>query len=434
MGVRVIRIIKQITRDNAFDWTVTALKTVSDVSPIPPLTAAANVVLSILQIISDVKTNRQGCNRLARRATGLLVLLQTRMEGKKAPKSLLDDIHEFEGTLSSIYEYMCRLSQMNPIRRGLEKAKIQDELIQHEQELSWAEGRFQLSSFIEMRCVLGAPNAASSNTPARIPDQDQDVITNTIGSPGASSSLGWSPFHSPVTRYEVVKRSSGHVGSPLPANAVYTEEEEFLANMSGDTDEFGFRNYHQSDVIIGKANRKAIGWFSGTSAADVCGRKATIKRYDEEENRALKEWVRDIKILRNLHHGNLPQIIGYSDRKTPTPFILLASVQNRDLDSVMRSVLTTGSLADCAKMILRTYRDVASAIAHAQRQLSLSEVDVHHFIDVRYPMAFTWRLFILHQDATYGVNNDNHIIVGLPPPAERLGVTYHRSFRQSVMQ
>ncbi|KAI0288478.1 hypothetical protein BC826DRAFT_1037868 [Russula brevipes] len=87
--------------------------------------------------------------------------------------------------------------------------------------------------------------------------------------------------------------------------------------MSGDTDEFGFRKYHQSDVIIGNANRKAVGWFSGTSAADVCD---TIGG-----NRTLKEWVRDIKILRNLHHGNLPQIIGYSDRKTPTPFILLAS-------------------------------------------------------------------------------------------------------------
>jgi len=97
-----------------------------------------------------------------------------------------------------------------------------------------------------------------------------------------------------------------------------------------------------------------------------------------------------VSFSETLHgsHGNLPQIIGYSDRKTPTPFILLASVQNRDLDSVMRSVLTTGSLADYATMILRTYRDVASAIAHVQQQLSLSEADVHHFIDVRYPMTF----------------------------------------------
>jgi hypothetical protein len=52
MAVGVIRIIKRTVRDNAFDWTVTALKTVSDVAPIPPLTVATKVVLSILQIIS----------------------------------------------------------------------------------------------------------------------------------------------------------------------------------------------------------------------------------------------------------------------------------------------------------------------------------------------------------------------------------------------
>ncbi|KAI0288497.1 hypothetical protein BC826DRAFT_1107713 [Russula brevipes] len=389
MAVRVIRIIKQITRDNAFDWTVTALKTVSDVSPIPPLTAAANVVLSILQIVSDVKTNRQGCIRLAQWAMDLLVLLQSRMEGKQdAPKSLLDDIDEFEGTLSSIYEYMCRLSQMNRIRRGLEKAKIQDELTQHEQKLSRAERRFQLSSSIEMRYAVGAPSAASSNTPPRVPDQDQDDVTNTIGSPGVSSSLGWSPFDSPMTRSEVVKRSCGHVGSPLLANAVYTEEEEFLANMSGDTDEFGFRNYHQSDVIIGKANRKAVGWFSGTSAADK----------DPDTFHSVGKWyILDISLW----------VIWLIDR---------VAVQNRDFDSVMRSVLTTGNLADCAKMILRTYRDVASAIAHAQRRLSLSEADVHYFID----------------NASYGVSNDNHMIVGLPPPREGC-VTYCRGLEESLL-
>ncbi|KAI0289122.1 hypothetical protein BC826DRAFT_636167 [Russula brevipes] len=426
MAVKVIRIINHITRDNAFDWTVTALKTVSNVSPIPPLTAATNVVLSILQIVSDVKTNRQGCIRLAQRATDLLVFLQSRMEGKKdAPKSLLNDIHEFEGTLSSIHKFMYQLSQMNRIRRGLEKAKIQDELIQHEQKLSGAERRFQLSSSIEMRYVLGAPSAASSNTSPRLPDQDQDVVTNMIGSPGASSSLGWSPFDSPVTRSEVLKRSCDHVdalelrsGSPLPATAVYTEEEEFLTSMSGVTDEFGFRKYHQSDVIIGKMNYKAVGWFSGTSEADVCGRETTIKRYDGEEGLTLKEWVRDIKMLRNLHHGSLPQIIGYSDRTTPTPFILLTSVQNRDLRPIMRSALTTQSLADCATMILRTYRDVASAIAHVQRQLSLSEDDTHHFI----------------KRATYGVSNDNHVILGLPPPRKGWRVITCRSLETSLLK
>jgi hypothetical protein len=116
-----------------------------------------------------------------------------------------------------------------------------------------------------MRYVLGAPSSASSNTPPRLPDQEQDVVTNTIGSSEASSSLGWSTFYSPVTRSEVLKRPCDHIGSsvsffasvvieahsdalelrpgsPLPATAVYSEEEEFLANMSGDTNDFGVRS------------------------------------------------------------------------------------------------------------------------------------------------------------------------------------------------
>jgi hypothetical protein len=52
MAVSIIRIIKRTARDNGFDWTVTALKTLSDVAPIPPLTVATKVILSILQIIS----------------------------------------------------------------------------------------------------------------------------------------------------------------------------------------------------------------------------------------------------------------------------------------------------------------------------------------------------------------------------------------------
>lgn len=71
--------------------------------------------------------------------------------------------------------------------------------------------------------------------------------------------------------------------------------------------------YHQSDVIVRKANREAVGWFAGTSEAQAGGQKATIKRYEGQKDVALKQWVRDIKTLRNLHHENLPQLIGYSE-------------------------------------------------------------------------------------------------------------------------
>ncbi|KAI0288481.1 hypothetical protein BC826DRAFT_1037908 [Russula brevipes] len=103
------------------------------------------VVLSILQIISDVKTNQQGCILLVQRTIGMLVFLQKHMEGKRdAPQSLLDDIREFEDTLRSIHKFMFQLTKMNSFRRGLEKSRIQDELLQHEQKLNESERRFQV--------------------------------------------------------------------------------------------------------------------------------------------------------------------------------------------------------------------------------------------------------------------------------------------------
>jgi hypothetical protein len=39
---------------------------------------------------------------------------------------------------------MFQLTKMNSFRRGLEKSRIQDELLQHEQKLNEAERRFQV--------------------------------------------------------------------------------------------------------------------------------------------------------------------------------------------------------------------------------------------------------------------------------------------------
>ena len=112
--------------------------------------------------------------------------------------------------------------------------------------------------------------------------------------------------------------------------------------------------------------------------------------------------MRDIKALRNLQfvltrffvafvanprhvsHENLPQMLGYSNGKTQTPFILLAGgmystflrlrwlvdleiVQNRALDLVMQSVLTTRSLVDCASLILRTVSIIMGYVRHLYR-------------------------------------------------------------------
>lgn len=96
-----LRAVRRSTRDNALNWVVTTTQIAANVSamlPFPPTMAAATLLLSILQIINDIKANQQECLRLAHRAAHLLTALGRRMEGKwdDAPQSLLENIREFE--------------------------------------------------------------------------------------------------------------------------------------------------------------------------------------------------------------------------------------------------------------------------------------------------------------------------------------------------
>lgn len=120
--------------------------------------------------------------------------------------------------------------------------------------------RRQVSSLIEIHYAIGAMSGASSSNPSRI--TDGDVVLSPVESSEVLSSLGDATLKSSVSNFEVVKRSCGSAESshssftlieadseapepesesPSPATPVLTEEEEFLANLSGDTDEFGVR-------------------------------------------------------------------------------------------------------------------------------------------------------------------------------------------------
>ncbi|KAH9017393.1 hypothetical protein EDB85DRAFT_2294882 [Lactarius pseudohatsudake] len=424
-----LRAVRRSSGNNALDWVLTSSQIAANVSamlPFPPTMAAATLLLAILQIVNDIKANQQECLRLAHRAARLLTALGRRMEGKwdDAPESLLENIREFEVTLLSIRDFMLRAAQTKWIGRFMAKSSIQDALLRYEEQLRDAAMSFQLASLIEIHYAIG-----SSTKSLRI--TGEDIVMSPVEFPEpllsqlsmSESTVSTFDFVDQNTRCsrESTESSFTFVEADLealvtdsesqtPAIPEPTEEELFLSDLSGETDEFGFRRYHQSDVIVRKANRKAVGWFAGISEAQAGGQKTTIKRYEGQKDVALKQWVRDIKTLRNLHHENLPQLIGYSDGKAQTPFILLASVQCRDLASAMRSALTTRGLADCACLILKTYREIFSAIAHAQQQLSLSENEAQDFID----------------HATYSVDSDNNVIVGLP--ALREGWVTARSY------
>ena len=116
---------------------------------------------------------------------------------------------------------------------------------------------------IEIHYAIGAMNGASSNVNApRI--TSGDVVTSPIESSETLSSLGGSTLECSVSSFEVVKQPYGSTESllssftlveadpealepgpesPPDATPIPTEEEEFLAGMCGDTDEFGVRLY-----------------------------------------------------------------------------------------------------------------------------------------------------------------------------------------------
>ncbi|KAI9435458.1 hypothetical protein H4582DRAFT_2079564 [Lactarius indigo] len=385
-----LRAVRRSSGNNALDWMLTSSQIAANVSamlPFPPTMAGGDTPpRHSFKSSTTSKPNQQECFRLAHRAARLLTALGRRMEGKwdDAPESLLENIREFEVTLLSIRDFMLGVAQTKWIGRFMAKSSIQDCVI----ALRGAtEGRglcrSSSQSLIEIHYAIGSTKGNSSTKPLRITGEDIVTVTSPVEFPEPlSSQLSMSECS--VSTFDLVDQNSRcsrestessftfveadpealvtDSGSQAPVIPEPTEEDLFLADLSGETDEFGFRRYHQSDVIVRKANRKAVGWFAGTSEAQAGGQKTTIKKF----------------------------------------LIASGAVQSRDLASAMQSALTTRGLADCACLILKTYREISSAIAHAQQQLSLSENEAQDFID----------------HATYSIDSDNNIVVGLPAPRE----------------
>lgn len=116
---------------------------------------------------------------------------------------------------------------------------------------------------IEIHYAIGARSDASSNNTPRI--TDGDTFTSPTESSEELASLGGGPtLECSVSSFELVQQSRGSTESLLSsftlveadsmalepgpelellpdATPVPTEEEEFLANMSGEADEFGVR-------------------------------------------------------------------------------------------------------------------------------------------------------------------------------------------------
>ncbi|KAG8215241.1 hypothetical protein J3R82DRAFT_8789 [Butyriboletus roseoflavus] len=167
---------------------------------------------------------------------------------------------------------------------------------------------------------------------------------------------------------------------------------------------FQFRRYHQSEIILRGRSCIKEGWWAGGMEVQVQGQSALIKRYDDPKAQATRKWLRDVKMLQTMYHPNLPQMLGFSDEETATPFILLANVKTQTPEATVREILRTKSLATCMELMLRfvsiDFR--CDTAMYVQRQLNLTDNQVQDFFEA----------------AGFRVDSQKTLVVGLPPPRE----------------
>ncbi|KAI0041016.1 hypothetical protein FA95DRAFT_784303 [Auriscalpium vulgare] len=322
---------KQLPGDSIVDAAASIGDLASKVmqfAPVPALSVAADLVVCILNTYMQVKELRERSLKFARRAASALIDLGQCMEDKwdLAPQALLDSVAKFQQALASIRDFMNEIASFSWVSRWRSRRYISGTLDEFEGRLDDAARSFQVASLITIQCAL-------DTLPERLSDSIQ---------------------------------SSSARGSSLA--------------LSIKEDEFGFRKYHQSEIEISHVRRNAVGWFSDTLGGVAYNRKVIVKKYYLPAQK--ERWWEEVKMLRDLFHENLPQLVGYSDGRTKTPFILLADVHMSEYDLYIRDLTKTETHEVGALSILKAFRDVLSVADYVQRQLSLSAAQVCQFIAV----------------------------------------------------
>ncbi|KAG9311060.1 hypothetical protein JVU11DRAFT_8964 [Chiua virens] len=398
----------------------------------PPAVAAASVVLLILETIQNIQTNKVGCIALARRAAQILADIDDQMRGRwdSAPQCLVQNLQKFEGTLKHIYGFMKRLADSKWRDRLLRKNSIEDALVEYTGLLDEAAQSFQLATLIDLHYTVGTLSRKN--------------IENTVGP--SSCTEAPPPYKNHEIRDVHVQE---HLVAELTATAIVevpeltqSLTELTLSSQRGEaiteiaTDgQSRFRRYHQSEIVLRGRSCLKEGWWAGGMEVQVQGQPALIKRYEDPKANASRQWLRDVKMLQNLYHPNLPQMLGFSDDENPTPFILLSNVKTKTPEVMVREMLRTDSLATCMELMFRTvispsvisrlpsaahfteghHQDTALYI---QRQLNLTDNQVQDFFEVFIDFPQTLTIAKALQVAGFRVDSHKTLVVGLPPPRE----------------
>lgn len=341
----------------------------------PPAAAAVSIVLLILQTIQNIQVNKSGCDRLARRAAQILIDIDEQMRGRyyEAPEALLRNLDRFESVLISIHQFMRKLADSKWSDRFLRKSSIDDALVEYMRMLDEAAQAFQLATLINIHLAVSslrgntASNAAAERAIDALPPpayhevlNGPDSVAIEIRSPGIVGAAECT-----VAESDPLAAAGGE--SLSPPEKRLTDHYLSVELSSLTLDDHGFRRYHQSEVILRGRSRLQDGWWAGATEVQVQGQRALIKKYDDDKDHAYSKWLRDIKVLQNLYHPNLPQMLGFSDERAPTPFILLANVQTQSPQALVREMLRSSSLGTSIELLLRFYRDLADTATYVQR-------------------------------------------------------------------
>ncbi|CAL1697986.1 unnamed protein product [Somion occarium] len=337
------------------------------------------------------------------------------MEGRweDAPQALLNNISRLERTLESIHVTMLAEAEHKWHNRLLRKSTIEESIIAFNAELDDATRAFQVSrptSSISKRgccCVdITAIKVATLISIHYAVAGESRVVHRDINPShrfAESSSMSEASDASLELVSSPISIRSTSLDSPRSYSDGYvlvSEPQSLEASISSAVPTAcghrGFRRYHRSEVHLKGRSKIKSGWWSGSNKAQVDGRNVLIKHYDGPA----KSWIRDVKILQNLYHPNFPQMIGYSDDETPTPFILLANVQLRLPEALVLDTIQRADLRTCVNMILRFYRDTLDAALYMQRQLNLSDQKLQDYVE----------------NASYRIDAENTLVMGLPPP------------------
>ncbi|KAI0269377.1 hypothetical protein BC834DRAFT_841920 [Gloeopeniophorella convolvens] len=284
---------------------------VGDAMQIGPLKTAATLLRVILDTVQEVKSNRDACLRLARRAAAFVLNIRDTMDGKwdPAPPSLKEAVDRFESLLLTIRDWMRDLAHAKLFTRIFNKAKIRDKITDFELQLIDTVSQFQNSVLVELQHIMSQSLQATLSQETGLVRQVQDMHSQMI--------VG---FHRGLRPQ----------------------------------DEDGFPLVHRADIVLHGMAPMGGGWWQNLAEATVNGRPVLIKRYEGKAARKASRRKDDLAFLKSIWDARFPQLYGVSQQTNSNPpFIILHNVGITDLRAFITPYLQQGHLLEVAAIATR---------------------------------------------------------------------------------